>query len=96
MTEQYAYSADGKEDWAADEYEAAEELYPWSYGRITVTIFRANRIAYSHADFINSGDVVEMMQNAAYDEADEFAEAYLDDVKRLAIPRAPLLDQSIE
>ena len=47
-----------------------------------VTIFEAEAIEYTHADFVNAESIIEDMQNCAYDTVGEFAETYLEELKK--------------
>lgn len=77
------YSENG-EDYGCGDYQSAVEQCIDENTKVgdTITIFKAEAIQYSHADFVRAESIIEDMQNCAWDTAGEFAETYLEELKK--------------
>ena len=74
----YCYSHDG--EYYYDDIEDVVDMYECSYA--DAKIYRGTKKSFTHADFLSAGDIIEQMTDRAYDEAGEYADEYLSEIKR--------------
>ena len=77
MTE-YAYSLNDDEYYDSD---CIIDLIECEYAEgDRLTIYVAEKVKFTHLSFINGRELIENMQEAAYEDSGDYADGYLDDI----------------